>query len=103
MQGLKWTSAPADGHQFPRLRLRVKNNLVQLSGGTQRLPITSPEVSILQACCWCQLPIDHLTIFHGNFPLPSISLVSGNLKEPFYPLLFTCSLSLQMAPEGLSS
>ncbi|KAK9842922.1 hypothetical protein WJX74_004463 [Apatococcus lobatus] len=42
-QGLKWTSAPANGHQFPRLRLRTKKNLVQLSGGTLRLPITSAE------------------------------------------------------------
>lgn len=32
------------GHLFPKLRLKIRPNLVQLAGGTRNLPITDPEV-----------------------------------------------------------
>lgn len=43
-QGLHWTAEDVQGHQFPKLRLKVRLNLVQLAGGTQQLPICDPEV-----------------------------------------------------------
>jgi len=42
-EGLRWTSDPVEEHQFPRLRLQFKENLVQLAGGMRHLPITKPE------------------------------------------------------------
>eukprot|EP00891_Asterochloris_glomerata_P000295 jgi/Astpho2/295/e_gw1.00010.86.1_t len=42
-QGLRWNSEAVDSHQFPKLRLKFKPNLVQLSGGMTSLPITDPE------------------------------------------------------------
>ena len=44
LQGLRWNSEPVDSHQFPKLRLKFKPNLVQLSGGMASLPITDPQV-----------------------------------------------------------
>ena len=43
-RGLHWTAEDVQGHQFPKLRLKVRPNLVQLAGGTQQLPICDPEV-----------------------------------------------------------
>ena len=45
LQGLHWTAEDVQEHQFPKLRLKVRENLVQLAGGTQQLPICVPEVS----------------------------------------------------------
>ena len=45
-QGLHWTAEDIQGHQFPKLRLKVRPNLVQLAGGTQQLPICDPEVLV---------------------------------------------------------
>eukprot|EP00884_Botryococcus_braunii_P011201 jgi/Botrbrau1/20081/Bobra.200_1s0084.1 len=42
-QGLKWSSERVEGHQFPKLRLKFRESLVQLAGGTTSLPITCPE------------------------------------------------------------
>eukprot|EP00210_Caulerpa_lentillifera_P008233 g7860.t1 len=39
-QELKWNSDPVHEHMFPKLRLKVKPNLVQLNGGISSLPIT---------------------------------------------------------------
>ncbi len=44
LQGLQWTAEGVDGHQFPKLRLKVRPALVQLAGGTRHLPITDPQV-----------------------------------------------------------
>ena len=38
------------GHQFPKLRLKVRANLVQLAGGTRHLPITDPQA---RSACTC--------------------------------------------------
>jgi len=46
-QGLRWSSQPVDWHQFPRLRLKFRPNLVSLAGGMTGLPVTDPEVR-----CW---------------------------------------------------
>ena len=46
LQGLHWTAEDVQEHQFPKLRLKVRENLVQLAGGTQQLPICVPEVSL---------------------------------------------------------
>ena len=46
LQGLHWTAEDVQQHQFPKLRLKVRENLVQLAGGTQQLPICVPEVSL---------------------------------------------------------
>ena len=46
-QGLHWSFDPTDMHQFPRLRLKFKESLVQLAGGTKHLPITKSEVPVL--------------------------------------------------------
>ena len=43
-EGLHWTAEDVQGHQFPKLRLKLRQNLVQLAGGTQQLPICDPEV-----------------------------------------------------------
>lgn len=45
MQGLRWSSFPVDAHQFPKLRLKFKQNLISLAGGMTRLPVTDPKVS----------------------------------------------------------
>lgn len=41
--GLHWISDPVDGHQFPKLRLKHRPNLVSLAGGMTTLPVTQPE------------------------------------------------------------
>ncbi|EFJ51382.1 hypothetical protein VOLCADRAFT_103426 [Volvox carteri f. nagariensis] len=41
-QGLRYTLWPADGHAFPKLRLKHKPNLISLAGGMEGLPITDP-------------------------------------------------------------
>ena len=46
VQGLKWSSFPVDGHQFPKLRLKFKQNLISLAGGMTRLPITDAKVAL---------------------------------------------------------
>ena len=51
-QGLRWSSQPVDGHQFPRLRLKFRPNLVSLAGGMTGLPVTDPEVR-----CWRAEPV----------------------------------------------
>lgn len=33
-----------EGQLFPKLRLKIRPNLVQLAGGTRHLPITNPKV-----------------------------------------------------------
>jgi len=40
--GCEWTQFPVACHQFPKLNLRYKPNLVSLNGGTQHLPLTDP-------------------------------------------------------------
>ena len=42
-QGLFYTVWPAEGHMYPRLRLKYRPNLISLAGGMQALPITQPE------------------------------------------------------------
>ncbi|BDA46497.1 Rhodanese-like domain-containing protein 8, chloroplastic [Coccomyxa sp. Obi] len=42
-EGLKWMAEDCKGHLFPKLRLKIRPNLVQLAGGTRDLPITDPE------------------------------------------------------------
>ena len=44
-KGLRWSTDPVDSHQFPRLRLKLRENLVQVDGGMQSLPITDDQVS----------------------------------------------------------
>ena len=44
LQGLHWTAEDVQEHQFPKLRLKCRESLVQLAGGTQQLPICTPEV-----------------------------------------------------------
>lgn len=41
--GVHWISDPVTEHQFPKLRLKYRENLVQLAGGMSRLPVTQPE------------------------------------------------------------
>lgn len=43
LQGLRWSSFPVDSHQFPKLRLKFRQNLISLAGGMTRLPITDPK------------------------------------------------------------
>ena len=40
---LDWNADAVDQHMFPKLRLKHKPNLVQLSGGISSLPITNAE------------------------------------------------------------
>ncbi|KAK9845288.1 hypothetical protein WJX81_002464 [Elliptochloris bilobata] len=42
-EGLRWSSQDVDGHQFPRMRLQFKPNLVSLAGGMTSLPVTEPQ------------------------------------------------------------
>ncbi|KAK9807219.1 hypothetical protein WJX73_010323 [Symbiochloris irregularis] len=42
-QGLFANEDAVPGHMFPRLRLAVKPNLVQLAGGMSALPVTDPQ------------------------------------------------------------
>lgn len=42
-KGLRWSSFPVDSHQFPKLRLKFKQNLISLAGGMTRLPVTNPK------------------------------------------------------------
>lgn len=39
---MKWNTDVVQEHMFPKLRLKVKLNLVQLNGGISALPITLP-------------------------------------------------------------
>ena len=48
-QGLRWSTQDVEGHQFPKLRLKFRPNLVSLAGGMTALPVTDPQVS----CCTC--------------------------------------------------
>ena len=62
LQGLHWTAEDVQEHQFPKLRLKVRENLVQLAGGTQQLPICVPEVYMhlfLQHLPACFLGMGH--------------------------------------------
>ena len=45
VQGLRWMAEDCQAHLFPKLRLKIRPNLVQLAGGTRGLPITDPKVS----------------------------------------------------------
>ena len=72
-EGLYWTAEDVQGHQFPKLRLKVRENLVQLAGGTQQLPICDPEV--LHGA-------KHAT-FYGPLTLTSIPV----LNDPALPIL----------------
>lgn len=38
-------------HQFPKLRLKFKQNLISLAGGMTRLPVTDPKVASQQPLC----------------------------------------------------
>lgn len=40
---LRYSVWPAEGHMFPKLRLKYKPNLISLAGGLADLPITNPE------------------------------------------------------------
>ncbi|KAA6413623.1 MAG: hypothetical protein FRX49_13720 [Trebouxia sp. A1-2] len=42
-KGMRWSSFPVDSHQFPKLRLKFKQNLISLAGGMTRLPVTDPK------------------------------------------------------------
>ncbi len=58
LQGMRWSSFPVDSHQFPKLRLKFKQNLISLAGGMTRLPVTDPKVRAthaLQSCKTCLL------------------------------------------------
>lgn len=42
-QGLRYSVWAAEGHMFPKLRLKHKPNLISLAGGMTTLPITDPS------------------------------------------------------------
>lgn len=42
-QGLRYTVWPADGPMYPKLRLKLKPNLISLAGGMAGLPVTDPS------------------------------------------------------------
>ena len=46
----KWSVFPVAEHQFPRLSLRFKPNLVSFEGGTQHLPLTDPAQRATKIC-----------------------------------------------------
>ena len=76
LQGLQWSSDPVDSHQFPKLRLKFKPNLVQLSGGMTSLPITDPQVGCsTEASCTAVPLLNHpqlsMTSHMGGTSLPS--------------------------------
>ena len=76
LQGLQWNSEPVDSHQFPKLRLKFKPNLVQLSGGMTSLPITDPQVgcSTEASCTYvphCDHPHLSMTLYMVGTSLPS--------------------------------
>ena len=54
VQGIRWNEDPVTGHMFPRLRLAVRPNLIQLAGGMAALPVTDPQVGdrAWQSCVW---------------------------------------------------
>ncbi|CAD7698986.1 unnamed protein product [Ostreobium quekettii] len=56
-KGLRWSQEPCSGHQFPRLRLQYKPNLVQLKGGMASLPITDPAARAMpmKAAQWKEM------------------------------------------------
>ncbi|GIL89844.1 hypothetical protein Vretimale_19276 [Volvox reticuliferus] len=41
-QDLRYTVWPAEGHAFPKLRLKHKPSLISLAGGMEAMPITDP-------------------------------------------------------------
>ncbi|GLI62237.1 hypothetical protein VaNZ11_004832 [Volvox africanus] len=41
-QDLRYTIWPAEGHAFPKLRLKYKPNLISLAGGMETMPVTDP-------------------------------------------------------------
>eukprot|EP00775_Hariotina_reticulata_P008460 gene8460-8644_t len=43
-KGLFFTLWPADGPMFPKLRLKLKPNLISLTGGMQAIPCTDPAM-----------------------------------------------------------
>jgi hypothetical protein len=77
VQGLQWSAEDCEGHLFPKLRLKIRPNLVQLAGGTRNLPITDPQVSVANALT------DRLTGWM------SISLVQKTVIFPIVILLCT--------------
>ncbi len=54
LQGMRWSSFPVDSHQFPKLRLKFKQNLISLAGGMTRLPVTDPKVRTAHALQSCK-------------------------------------------------
>ena len=56
LQGLGWSSFPVDSHQFPKLRLKFKQNLISLAGGMTRLPVTDPKAGPYQPSPHMLLP-----------------------------------------------
>ncbi|KAI3436466.1 hypothetical protein D9Q98_005883 [Chlorella vulgaris] len=41
-KGLSYSVWPAEGHQYPKLRLKYRPNLISLAGGMASLPVTDP-------------------------------------------------------------
>lgn len=56
-QGLRYTLWPAQGHAFPKLRLKYKPNLISLAGGMEAQPITDPaaRATPLEPAAWKQM------------------------------------------------
>ena len=52
-----------DSHQFPKLRLKFKQNLISLAGGMTRLPVTDakvrPEYLLQQSAVYVLTQIMH--------------------------------------------
>lgn len=44
-QGLRYSIWPASEHMFPKLRLKLKPNLISLAGGMQSMPITGARAA----------------------------------------------------------
>lgn len=59
-QGLRWSTQDADGHQFPKLCLQFKPNLVSLAGGMTSLPVTDPQARLCRA-------LSDLSVMHNRF------------------------------------
>ena len=51
-----------EGHLFPKLRLKIRPNLVQLSGGTRDLPITDPQVKSPAGILHDRKPCNHASL-----------------------------------------
>ena len=42
-EGLRYSVYPADGHMFPKLRIKYRPNLISLAGGMATIPVTDPS------------------------------------------------------------